>query len=153
MDVTITPLPNKNYPIIQQLDCVPGLLILSPSGVPKRFSSSHLQYIVWPLERAAFFLPYLSFFSLKSACDDASSGSRSTSHESHGFAASTHPLPMQTSILEALNNTSPALRTCRLARISCHKVKVPKERKKEKKKPRQLNRDRDRRLMVGDGQR
>lgn len=30
--------------------------------------------------------------------------------QSHEFAASTHPLPLQTSILEALNNTSAALR-------------------------------------------
>lgn len=30
--------------------------------------------------------------------------------QSHEFAASTHPLPLQTSILETLNNTSAALR-------------------------------------------
>lgn len=29
--------------------------------------------------------------------------------QSHEFAASTHPLPLQTSILEALNNPSAAL--------------------------------------------
>lgn len=102
-DVNLNPLPHKNCPIIQQADCVLSLLI------PPQFSSSHLQYIVRPLKIAVFFPPIFPFPPSSLHLTARPVGAEVLLMQSHEFAASTHPLPLQTSILEALNNTSAAL--------------------------------------------
>lgn len=146
-DVNINPLPHENYPIIQQSDCVLGLFVPPPSGVPKQFFSSHLQYIVRPLKIAVSPFPSPPIFPFPPSSLHLMTrpvGAAVLLMQSHELAASTHPLPLQTSILEALNNTSAALSRF----FFCHDVKVKLCKQINKSKTTESRLDRDKMYLV-----